>query len=195
MQFLLYLLLCDLLKCDLLILQAKDLQINLLLFYLHLFYFILEDLHLLVLLTYLLLKLSKILLIIIALLNGCTYLCFQGLNFSVMLSSHFLKFVLVVLLHAMQTLVVSLTLSHLGFLFVDNCIVELALEGIDLLELFIHLKLFIGLSIKSFGLELRDLSLKLFNVLHCFTEALILLSERCFVLLLNIAKISVTLIS
>jgi len=33
------------------------------------------------------------------------------------------------------------------------------------------------------------------NVFHCFSEAFVLFPERCLVLLLNVAKVSVSLIS
>jgi len=139
------------------------------------------------------LQLCELLLIIIALLGTDGDFGFQGFILAQVLCSHFFKLILMILLHPMQSLIVSLALPHLGLLLVHHGIVELPLEGVDLFQLLIHLELLVCLSIKGLGLKLRYVSLVLFYVLHCLSEALIFLSERCLILLLDVAQVSVAL--
>jgi hypothetical protein len=69
----------------------------------------------------------------------------------------------------MKTLVVSLTLSHLGLLLMNYGVMELSLKSVYLFELLVHLELLISLAVEGLSLKLRDLGFKLLNVFHCLT--------------------------
>ena len=194
MKLLLNLLLCILLECYLLIFEAPYLEVKFLLLDLQLSYLVAQDLDLLVLLIDLLLQFGKLFLIIVALFGTGGYLGFQGFILAHVLCTHFLKLILVVLLHPMQSLIVCLALPQLGLLFMNDGVVELPLKGVDLFELFVHPEFLVCLSIQGFGLKLRDACLKLFDVLHCLSKALVFLAERCLVFFLDITQVCVALI-
>jgi len=70
------------------------------------------------------------------------------------LCTHFLKLILVVLLHPMQSLIVCLALPQLGLLLMYDGVVELPLEGVDLFKLLIHPELLVCLSVQGLCLKL-----------------------------------------
>ena len=194
MKLLLTLLRGILLECYLLIFEAPNLEVQFLLFDFQFGYLVAQDLDLLVLLIDLLLQFGELFLIIVALLGSGGYLGFQGFILAHVLCTHFLKLILMILLHPMQPLIVCLALPQLGLLLMDDGVVELPLEGVDLFELLIHPELLVRLSIQGLSLKLRYASLKLFYVLHCLSETFIFLAERCLVLFLDVTQVSVALV-